>query len=1164
MPDSSGFLRALRVDEDYGTAAIVDRYVLTSNALRATRRVLETIDNGAGGAWTLVGPYGTGKSAFCLYLAHLLAAARSDATARATELLRVADARLARQLFPTPKKRFGIDALLASGSAQPISTAILRALAVSPVLQRRSSTASIQSKAKRLLRASNQRATPVPNDVLDLVAGLINSLKSNSATKGFLLVLDELGQLLEFAATRRDSAEVFLLQQLAELAARSNGRFGLIGVLHQDFREYAAMLPSVERAEWEKIRGRFEDITFEEPPSQLLRFVATASQQCRQADERPVARTTAKAVTELAPELWNLKIAPPDLARSEGRKLIQACAPLHPLVAVLLGPVFRRVGQNERSAFSFLASEEPTALRTWMGPGQKHGRKLFDIVDLHDHLLGSLGNALLHTADAKRWAEAFEAESRHHSLSPAAVATLRAIAILGIASRWYDIRASHDVLRFALSHRLPSDSLKKAITELKSASVIVHRKYNDSFVIWEGSDVDVEARLDEGRTRLRETSGAAALLNRHYRIRPLLARRHSFKTGTLRFFDIHFTDASQYANVIRETPSSDGRIVILLARNDEAPGLIKVAGETAKERTLVLVAPPDESLAFLALELAAVQWVERNTPELDHDPTARRELYARKADVDRQVRFQIDNLLAHANGASKWFYKGRPAKIASRRALNAKLSQICDQVFRDAPRLDNEIINRQELSSSAAAARRNLIEHMIEHRGAEHLDLQGNPPERSIYRSLLGDEGLGLHHCRKGVCRFRVPPRSHKNNADSAYELFEAIQQFLHASEEAARPLSELFDLLRQPPFGLRDGPIPVLVCAALLAREADVAVYRQGEFQPTLSSALFEDLIKRPGEFAVRQLRITGVRSEVFEKLGTLLGHLDVSRESARQQVVTIARLLMRFTRSLPEYAQKTEGLSERTSCVRHVLLTAKEPEIMLLTDLPQALELRPFKPKDRGRSKDVETYVDRLKTAIVELRDCFPKLTTSLWPALGEAFGVGVDTANIRPRLSDRSRGLIEFAVERDMRMLLERIADDSPTDEAWLDNVASLLAERLPSKWRDDDLVHFGIRLQQFARRIAALEATVASRPKTAKLNGAESIRFALTSTRLGQLDHAIHLDRRTEAHVLELRGKLSEVLANSDQTAAVAALCHTLHEQVASTPEPIIKNHRGASQ
>jgi ABC-type cobalamin transport system ATPase subunit len=1151
---AGAFLRSLRIDQDYGSAAIAERYVLTSNALRATRRILDAIDNGTGGAWTLVGPFGTGKSAFCLYLAHLLAASSDDATQHALQQLHNADAKLAKRVSLSQRKRLGFEALLVSGSAEPISTAILRTLSISPALQRRKATASIQSKARKLLQDNLKGVRSPTNDIVALVARVVDSMKGRVASQGLLLVLDELGQFLEFAANHRDSADVFLLQQLAELAARSGGRLALISVLHQDFREYAAMLPSVERAEWEKIRGRFEDIAFEEPPSQLLRFVAAASAQCHEADGRRAPKSAQQAVAKLAPELWDLGAAPPRLAVDEGVKLIQSCTPLHPLTAVLLGPVFRRVGQNERSAFSFLASEEPTALRAWMSSDHRNAHELFDIVDLHEYLLSSLGNALLHTADAKRWAETFEAESRHHALSASAVTVLRAIALLGIASRWYGVRASRDILRHALSGRLDRESLDAAITELQSASVIVQRKYNDSFVVWEGSDVDVEARLDEGRGRLRETVGAAALLDKHYRMRPLLARRHSFETGTLRFFDVRFTDNTQLNSVAAEELASDGRIVVILTGRIGAARLTKADSKCFSKRTLVLAVSPNDNLTNLALEMAAAEWVERNTPELDHDPTARRELYARKADVERQLRFLVDNLLATSDSGSKWFYQGRIVRMADRRQLNERLSKICDQVFHDAPRIDNEIINRQELSSSAAAARRNLIERMIDRKAEKSLGLEGNPAERSIYRSLLSDEGLGLHRRHRGVWGFHLPPSSHRDDPNSGFKLFEEIKRFLAESDESPRAVSELFHLLRQPPLGLREGPIPVLICAALLAREGDVALYKKGEFQPSLSSALFEDLIKRPDDFSVRQLRISGIRSEVFDKLGSLLGQVDVARQNAKQQVLTIARLLIRFTRSLPEYSQKTDGLSPRTRSVREVLLTAKEPETMLLADIPQAVGVRPFKTSDRRRSKDVEAYVTRLRNAIVELRDCYPKLTTSVWQSVGDAFSVGTEACSIRTALRDRASALAEFAVERDMRMLLERILADSASDEAWLNGIASLLAERLPAKWRDEDLAHFGMRLRQFVRRFTLLEATVANRPKGAKLNGAESLRVALTSTRFGQFDHTIHLNPREDAQAQAIEEKLSDLLDESDPTAALAALCRLLHNRVAGSASP----------
>ena len=67
-----------------------------------------------------------------------------------------------------------------------------------------------------------------------------------------------MGKFLEAAA--QDGSDIYILQQLAEAASRSNGRFLLVGVLHQAFEEYAHRLSHEMRDEWAKIQGRFIDL----------------------------------------------------------------------------------------------------------------------------------------------------------------------------------------------------------------------------------------------------------------------------------------------------------------------------------------------------------------------------------------------------------------------------------------------------------------------------------------------------------------------------------------------------------------------------------------------------------------------------------------------------------------------------------------------------------------------------------------------------------------------------------------------------------------------------------------------------------------------------------------------------------------------------------------
>lgn len=1139
-------LRSLNVDRDRGNSDVMSRYVVTPNALRAISHVADAMSAGTGGAWTLTGPYGTGKSAFCVFLSHLLAPAKDPLTPEFVRRLRQSDRRLAKRLFPSDRHRARLLPVTLSGSSEPLQSALLRSL-VDGVLP----SVELPQRVSRRLKALHKRAQAgeyIPGaDVIDLIEQAVEAFGgARSGPRGMLLIIDELGKLLEYAAANPQRSDVFLLQQLAEVAARSEGRLFLFGVLHQDFRGYATGLPPADRAEWEKIRGRFEDIVFDEPPSQLLRFVALAWERTREVEGLRPHPDAAKHLKARAARFWEHELAPPGLEFKECLNLLEAAVPLHPLTATLVGPLFRRVGQNERSAFSFLASDDPAALRAFLRAKQEDDHRLYDVVDLYGYLTTAIGNGLLHTADAKRWAESFEAEARHPNLSAHAVLTLRAIGLLNIASRWYSLRPTREVLAYALDERLSANELDAALADLELRSLIVHRKYNDSYTIWEGSDVDVEVRLEEGRSRIGKTTAIASLLRRHHRARPVLARRHAFKRGTLRFFAVEFAHADEIGSWPPDPVDHDGRIIIVLPTRGRANGLDEVDLAHFDSRTLFLLLPLQDRLLEFSLELGALDWVSRNTPELDNDATARREINARRLEVERSLDSLIDRMLTQGGRTGgRWISNGGEIDIRSGRQLNERISQICDEVFNEAPKIDNEIVNRHELSSAAAAARGTLLKRMIEHPTLPDLGLDRDPPERSIYRSILSPEGgLSLHRKnRDGEFAFRRPPRG--STARTAYK---AIDDFFDDSVTGAATVADLFEQLRRPPYGLRDGVIPIFLCAAMLARESDVALYEDGAFRPQLSAAVFERLIKAPERFTIRRWRITGVRSKLFEELERVVGTSATTRPG-KAQILNVVRPMLRFYASLPDYTTNTARVSPTTASIRMALQKATEPDLLLFADLPRACGVEPFEPSQRGRGDDIRTYRDALEGSFAELRTIYPSLLASALAAICDTFGMtdGGDAAI--EQLQGRAARLADYAVERDMKMFLDRIRAPEADSERWTEGVAALLAERPVEKWRDEDQARFLVRLSQFARRITLLEATVADQPKNAR--GVSSIRVSLTGTSFGQLDHAVHVNKRAASHVARLERSLEGVLGEAkDESMAVAALCEALRRRLTS--------------
>ena len=117
------------------------------------------------------------------------------------------------------------------------------------------------------------------------------------------------------------------------------------------------------------------------------------------------------------------------------------------------------------------------------------------------------------------------------------------------------------------------------------------------------------------------------------------------------------------------------------------------------------------------MRLRCLDWVEKNTPELRDDPVARRELRTRFAEIQSLIQNSLDRSLSiyrlRNSVDCRWFHVGKEISNKGNHGLSHLLSEICDTLYSQSPKIWNEIVNRRLLSSQGAAARRNLIEAML-------------------------------------------------------------------------------------------------------------------------------------------------------------------------------------------------------------------------------------------------------------------------------------------------------------------------------------------------------------------------------------------------------------------------------------------------------------------
>jgi hypothetical protein len=358
------YMRSVNLERDTELGDSLEGYVLTPRAVETFDRILQAYSTpNVTRAWTLTGVYGTGKSAFANFLAALFAPSTSQVRGNAERLLQeqATGATLAERVR-TDVPQEGLVRAVVTARREPLSHTLIRAVGRGAEEfwslrrgRKPKAVARMLDLRDRLLAGDQVSPADLPE--------LTQEIARASGT-GLVLIIDELGKLLEHAGQTGGAEDLFLLQQLAELpAAPGEAPVLVLGLLHQAFSEYGHLLSSSERAEWEKVQGRFEDVPFSESPDQLIRLMAEAI-------EADLPTKVRKQIRQDA-QLWHDELAAATgqdyVAELLPADRINQIYPIHPVAALALPALCTRYGQHDRSLFTFLASNEPNALGHFLG-----------------------------------------------------------------------------------------------------------------------------------------------------------------------------------------------------------------------------------------------------------------------------------------------------------------------------------------------------------------------------------------------------------------------------------------------------------------------------------------------------------------------------------------------------------------------------------------------------------------------------------------------------------------------------------------------------------------------------------------------------------------------------------------------------------------------------
>lgn len=1118
----SRFLRSANLERDFEDPACLSGYVMTDFTRSCLAHVANGLKPNSGQrAWRITGDYGSGKSSFALLLAHWFA---GRTRAFPQEIRKVVGFR---QFGVTPPRFVPV---LVTCSRQALGTSILHSL-----YQTLIQIYSVR-EVHRLLETNRE---PTEDQIFKLVLRVHSRIIEDSKGRGLLLILDELGKFLEFAALHPQRQDVFLLQRLAEAASRSCDQpLFIVSLLHQGFNAYSDMLSQSAQREWEKIAGRFEEIVFNQPIDQVANVVASALNVRTKVIPKTESLELRQAMIQTIALGWFGSSSTKSLSN-----VVSRLYPLHPTVLPILIRTFRRFGQNERSLFSFLLSNEPFGLQAFSEQNLREGY-LYRLHNFYDYVRTNFGHRLAVQSYRSHWnlidsvVESFATEDELQ------VKILKTVGILNLINDG-DLLPNEEsiVLALARFRETEKNQVRNTLRKLqRNRRILYDRGWARGLCLWPHTSVDLEKAYEEARRAVDTPQHVAGLIKDFLDSRPIVARRHYIETGNLRHFDIRYCSVDELSNLSEQhLTHADGFIIVPLC---ETPTEHQTALAFAKESLfkqrshwLVAVPRPLNHLVSLVQEVQRWEWISTNTLELNADKFAREEVSRQKTAARLQLEKRIQSYIGFKQFTGQmsleWFHKGSQIKVKDGRDLLSTLSRIFDNVYKRAPRIHNELVNRRNLSSAAAAARMRLIERMFTDAETEFLGMipEKKPPEMSMYLSVLKD--TELHRERERSWRIREP-RSKTDKKCNVLPTLRRIRKIVLNEPDGRVNITTLFAELRKPPYGVRNGLIPFLLAAFAITHEKDVAFYKDGTFLRELNGEAMLLLTKAPERFDIQHCKIEGVRTELFQRLLTVL---DIKVPARREfELLDVVKQLCVFVAQLPTYVLNTKKLSGTTLAVRDAILNAREPVRLVFTELPNACGFEPIR-SEVSTKETVPAFVKTLKVALDDLKATFPELQERLRKELRTAFNLPGTFQQFRTVLSARSKQMLLTVTEPKLRAFCLRLMDDGLPESDWLESIASHLALKPPSKWHDAEEEVFSHEFAQYAARFHRVESIAFAGSKSLKRS--IGVRLAVTQADGVEREQVVHYAANEEDQLQHLQRQFEDLLTEDKRLGLVAA-------------------------
>lgn len=743
-------------------------------------------------------------------------------------------------------------------------------------------------------------------DIVELYESVNEKLiNSGKGYIGLYVIYDEFSKYLESSINKASINDIKLLQDFAEKCCRSEKKqMHLLLISHKEISNYIDILPKEKVDGWKGVSERFSHIILQSDYAQTYEIINNVIKKDKENWEN--FSTKNKTFFDDVTKTQTFKKVFVNSNENEIKNIVEGCYPLHPITSYILPRFSEKIAQNERTMFTFLSSNEKKTLPSFIKniDFETSNGIVFITPDLLYDYFENQMRAEPYTSPIKNYyniSKKILAELEDNSLESKIIKTLTLIYCLNQFER---LQPTDQVIKdIYVNSGYSLKDIAAALSKLQYENNSLYLcRSNDYLQLKEGSKIDIAALISDKIEKQKNLISDIDILNSINTERFLYPVVYNTYNEMTRYFEFKFISDVDLFNTtgtftFEANTNADGIILGVIPTKHEITEIEKNIEANSKNNILTVFTVPTKKVS-ISKDLRKLKALQVLKEEYKTDSILFDELDLIEQDLREIISNYISNFTHPEFGKTVYYSKGKKQQLYRKANFTHLLSSLCDEVYTKTPIINNEPLNKNELTAAAKKSRAILIDAII------------NSQEANL--GIVGGQELSFKRSSLVVTKILNENNNSKyfdiesENIDKNYRnLFKSINDFIDKAKDKPSNFEPLISKLTNKTnhIGLRKGVIPIYL-AVIISRILNNVVIKDQTSELKINSDTICNCIENPKDYTISIVAWSKEKENYIAKLEKLFADFLI-KENKPVGYNYILNAIVEWMRELPKYSK-------------------------------------------------------------------------------------------------------------------------------------------------------------------------------------------------------------------------------------------------------------------